>query len=522
MIFRDKIDVVVNKYAAKIAIVCREYEKGITFKDLDRHANSIVNGLRAEGLEKGEKIALLCGNCHHYREMFWVAAKGGFVLVPINTRWQPQEILQIIDNSEAASLVISSEFKAAVDAVKKDLRCVRRFFCVDAAIEGFRGLDAFTRNSSAEPAGITLSEDDLLWFQYTSGTTGMPKGAMLTQGIASAIIDICCPTLWRKGLFGENSRALQLLPSYSFAGIAFDLMYQWIGAPTVIMEKFDPSKMMALIEAHKITDCHIVPVILSFLLNSPDFGRYDLSSLQCVTYGGSPMAPELLKKGLEKIGPVFMQDYGCSEAGALTFLDIEDHVLEGPPEKTRRLSSCGKPIAEVDVKVLNENGQPVEPDEIGELTTRSDMVMKGYWKMPEETAQVLKDGRFYTGDLCTVDEQGYIYIKDRKKDMIISGGFNIYPYEIESVLAAHPAVQDVAVIGIPDELWGEAVCALVKYRRDAKVDEKEIIDWTRQHLAGYKKPKVVVAVDEIPRTATGKILKRELRAQYWKNRDRRV
>ncbi len=522
MIFRDKIDGIVKKHAAKIAVVCREHEKGITFKDLDRHSNSILNGLRAEGLKKGEKIALLCGNCHHYREMFWVGAKGGFVLVPINTRWQPQEILQVIDNCEATNLVISAEFKAAVDAVKKDLRCVQRFFCVDSEIAGFRGLNPFGKNFSAEPVNVRLSEDDLLWFQYTSGTTGSPKGAMLTQGIASAIIDICYTAIRRKGLFGENSRALQLLPSYSFAGVAFDLMYQWIGAPTVIMEKFDTSKMMALIEKHKITDCHIVPVILNFLLNSPDFGKYDLSSLECVTYGGSPMAPELLKKGLEKIGPVFMQDYGCSEAGALTFLDIEDHVLEGPPEKIRRLSSCGKPIPEVDVKVLNEDGRPVEPGEIGELTTRSDMVMQGYWKMPEETALVLKNGRFYTGDLCTVDEEGYIYIKDRKKDMIISGGFNIYPYEIESVLAAHPAVQDVAVIGIPDEVWGEAVCALVKYRKDAKVDEKEIIGWTQPHLAGYKKPKVVVAVEEIPRTITGKILKRELRAQYWKDRDRKV
>ena len=521
MIYRDAIQQVVEKYGERIAVICKK-EEGITHNDLNRSSNAIISGLYDAGLKKGDKIALYLGNCHHYREMFWVAGKGGFVLIPVNGRLQPREVLYIINNSGAQCLVIAAEYEKTISEIREDLKSIRHYYSVDPGIEGYTYLGDLIKQYPADDPNIDLAEDDLLWFQYTSGTTGLPKGAMLTQGIAGAIIEIGYKAIKEKVHFGEDTRALQLLPSYSFSGIGFDMLYQWIGALTVIMESFDPGNMMALIEKHRITDCHIVPVILNFLLNSPDFGKYDLSSLGCITYGAAPMPPELLKQGIEKIGPIFMQDYGASEAGVLTMLGIEDHVLEGPPEKVRRLSSCGKPIPGVSVKVLNEAGEEVNPGEIGELTTKSDMVMKGYWMMPEETENVLKDGRFFTGDLCTVDEEGYIYIKDRKKDMIISGGFNIYPFELESVLQEHPAIIDAAVFGIPDEQWGEAVCAQVVLGQGMKASEEEIIAFMKQNLASYKKPKKIEFVDQIPRTLTGKILKRELRAKYWEGRDRKV
>jgi long-chain acyl-CoA synthetase len=299
-------------------------------------------------------------------------------------------------------------------------------------------------------------------------------------------------------------------------------MYQWIGAQTVIMDHFDTVEMMRLIEQHRITDCHIVPVVLSMLLNAAELRQYDLTSLRCITYGGAPITPDLLTRGIAHFGPIFMQDYGCSEAGALTFLDIDDHIQAARPGNEHRLLSCGKPFAGVDVKVLDESGNEVRPGEIGELTTRSPMVMKGYWKLPEETGKTLIDGRFFTGDLCTVDEAGYIYLKDRKKDMIISGGFNIYPFELENVLMRHPAVMDAAVIGIPDDEWGEAVCALIVLKPEQAATEDEIIAFMKAHLAGYKKAKRVAFIQEIPRTLTGKILKRQLREPYWQGRDRRI
>ncbi len=521
MIYRDVIKHAIDTYGDRIAIACKK-ESGLTHLDINRTSNAIVARFLDAGLKKGDKIALYMGNCHHYREMFWVAGKAGFVLVPVNGRLKPREVLHIINDSEARALVVGAGNQPVIEEIRSELLTTRLFYSVDPGIEGYTYLGTSTEDYPADDPEVSLTEDDLLWFQYTSGTTGLPKGAMLTQGIAAAIVEICHSAIKDKVHFDQDTKALQLLPSYSFSGAAYDILYQWIGALTVIMESFNPSNMMALIEKHRITDCHIVPVILNYLLESPDFGKYDLSSLACITYGAAPMPPPLLKKGIEKIGPVFMQDYGASEAGALTILDIEDHVVDGPPEKVKRLASCGKPIPGVSVQVLNEKGEEVKPGEIGELTTKSPMVMKGYWKMPEETEATLRDGRFYTGDLCTVDEEGYIYVKDRKKDMIISGGFNIYPFELESVLQEHPAIADAAVFGIPDDQWGEAVCAHVVLREGMKATEDEIIDFMKENLASYKKPKQIEFVGELPRTLSGKILKRDLRKKYWEGRERSV
>lgn len=521
MIYRDMVYEMADRFGDRPAVICSK-EDPITYRDLHHRSNALVAAFADAGLRKEDKIAVYMGNCHHYREMFWSAGKGGFVLIPVNGRLTPREVLYILNHSEARAIVVSREFAPVISQVAPELKYIRHFFSVDPDCTGFIYTGDLVRQGPAGDPDVSAAADDLLWFQYTSGTTGLPKGAMLTHGVAGAFIDIGYRAIAGKIRFGPETRALQLLPSYSFSGIGFDIMYQWVGALTVIMPRFDPGEMMALIEKYRITDCHIVPVILNFLLASPDFGKYDLSSLECITYGAAPMPPEILRQGIEKIGPIFMQDYGASEAGVLTTLDIADHLIDGPPEKVRRLSSCGKPIPGVSVKVQNEAGREVKPGEIGELTVKSPMVMTGYWKMPEETARSLKNGRFYTGDLGTVDEDGYIYIQDRKKDMIISGGFNIYPYELESLLVEHPAVMDAAVFGIPDEKWGEAVCAHVVLKKGASATEDEIIGFMKTHLASYKKAKVVKFVEEIPRTLTGKILKRQLREKYWEGRERRV
>jgi len=523
MIYNERINKMVDMYSNLVGVICGEKE--FTYQEINDISNSIVHGLYDLGLEKGDKIALLSRNCEIYRELLWAAGKGGFVLVPVNARLMPKEILYVINDSEAKILITSKEYLDVLGGIKGDLPKTKHFFSIDPGMDGYIYLKDFLKKNSKDNPQIELKDDDYLFFQYTSGTTGLPKGAIHTQGTTSCIIEM---SELRRSENENNSSVeagsyvLHILPLYSFAGTAFDISYQWRGLPTVILEKFDPSEMMRLIEKYRIAELHIVPVILSLIFNSPDFGKYDLSSLKMITYGGAPIAPVLLKKGIEKFGNIFVQDYGASEAGGITILPTEDHVVDGPPDKVKRLSSCGKPMLGVDVKILNERGEEVKPGEIGEVTIKSPMIMRGYWNLADETEKVLKNGRFYTGDLGTVDEDGYIYLKDRSKDLIITGGFNVYPQEIESVLLEHPAILDVAVIGIPDDIWGESVCALVALKEGKQAKEEEIIDYVKSKIASYKKPKKVEFVDAIPRTLSGKILKKDLRRKYWEGKERKV
>jgi long-chain acyl-CoA synthetase len=360
--------------------------------------------------------------------------------------------------------------------------------------------------------------DDLVWLLYTSGTTGLPKGAMHTHRSVTALVDAAVGNLE----IDEETRSLVATPFYALSGGGWDAICSCMGSMTVIHRNFNPVDVLETIQNERITDVHLVPVMINFIVNCPDFDNFDLSSLKRITYGASPMPPELMKQAMEKIGPIFIQDFGCAEGGLMTVLFEPDHIVDGPKEKTRRLASCGKGLPNLDVRVLNEHGRDVKPGEVGELTIKGDTVMQGYWKMPEATADVLKDGRLYTGDLATVDEDGFIYIVDRKKDMIISGGLNIYPREIEDILFEHPAVLEAAVIGIPDERWGESVKALVVLKPGASCDENELIAHCKDNLGSYKKPKSVEFVDSLPRNPTGKVLKRVLREKYWENEERRV
>lgn len=521
VLYRDLIHHIVTNYGDNTAVICKK-QSGITHRELNASSNAITAGLYDIGLSKGNAIALYMGSNYHYREMFWAIGKGGFVVVPINGRLKALESAYIINDSEAKCLIVSKEFESVVAEIRGELKTIQHFLSVDPGMDGFTWLGEFVNTYPSNDLDVSLSEDDLLWLQYTSGTTGFPKGVMLTQGIAGALAEAGSSAFRALGKFKGETRVLQVVPSYTFAGASWDIFYQGIDATTVIMDRFDASEMMRLIEKYKITEVHIVPVMLKLILDSPDFGKYDLSSLRCITYGAAPMPPELVRRGIEKIGPIFVQDYGGSEFGMATILDDNEHALDGPPERLKRLESCGKPLPGIDVKILNQEGEEVKPGEIGELTVRSPTVMKGYWKMPEETARTLKDGRYFTGDLCTVDEEGFVYIKDRIKDMIISGGFNIYPNEVENVLLKHPAVSETAVFGIPDDRWGEAVCAHIVLKEGVVANENEIIEFVKNNLADYKKPRKVEFVKNIPRNAAGKILRRELRDKYWRGRDRKI
>jgi long-chain acyl-CoA synthetase len=296
------------------------------------------------------------------------------------------------------------------------------------------------------------------------------------------------------------------------------------GGRHVIIPMFNPVQVLQTIQDEKITFTFLAPTMINAVLNHPDVDSYDLSSLRCLAYGASPMPVELLKRGLRKWGQIFLQAFGMTEtAPLLTVLDTEDHRVDGPPEQMRRLASCGKEVFGVEVRVVNPDGRDVRPGEVGEVIARGPNVMLGYWRMPDATAEAIVDGWMHTGDLATVDEENYIYIVDRAKDMIISGGENIYSVEVENALYTHPAVLEAAVIGIPDETWGEAVHAVVVCKPGKSVSAEDLIAHARTQIAGYKVPRSVEFLPEaLPKSGAGKILKRNLREKYWVGKSRRV
>jgi acyl-CoA synthetase (AMP-forming)/AMP-acid ligase II len=321
---------------------------------------------------------------------------------------------------------------------------------------------------------------------------------------------------------GPQTVNLNIGPLTHAAGLMF-MVYYSRGATNIILPGFDEQQILTTIERERVNSLLLIPTMLYRLLMFPDLKAYDLSSVNRIWYGTAPMAVDRLKEGIRRFGNVFRQNYGMTEiAQPITYLGPEDHIVDGTEAQMKRLSSAGRPAMGVEVKVVDQDGGQVKPGEIGEILLKSNKLFKAYWKMPEETAAAFKDGWFHTKDMATVDEEGFVYIVDRKSDMIISGGFNVYPREVEEVIMAHPGVAETAVIGVPDDIWGEAVKAFIVPREGVKLTEEEIIQYCRDKLAGYKKPKSVDFVKEIPKNVYGKINRRELKEIFWKVEDRQV
>ncbi|MBW2031326.1 MAG: AMP-binding protein, partial [Deltaproteobacteria bacterium] len=365
-------------------------------------------------------------------------------------------------------------------------------------------------------------EDDPLFIFYTSGTTGIPRGALYTHRRAMDDTRRFVITL---GLEHQEIQ-VQVMPLFHVGGSKNFWGYFFVGATNVIMSKssFDPAATLETIQRERATDIHIVPTHLAAFLALPNVDDYDLSSLKRMFYAASPMPLELLKKGIEKWGPVFVQNYGSTEDGPnVTSLSRYQHTaLFGSPEDQKRLASAGFPQIGVHVRIVDEGGKDVEPGKVGEIIVRSNGIMQEWWRKPDDTRETISEGWVHTGDMGKYDERGYIYIVDRKKDMIVSGGENVYPREVEEVLYRHPSVKECAVIGIPDPYWVEKVHALVVLKEGKGLEAKELIDFCKARLAGYKAPKTMEFVSSLPKSPAGKILKRELRKKYWEGMDRNI
>jgi len=486
----------------------------VTFSQFNARVNSLIHALQAMGVKKGDVIGILSWNCLGYIEFYGAAMKGGFIASPFNPRLREQELEYIINYSEANILFVGTELMEMANQLRPHLPKVKNFISLEASVpDMLYHRDLLTSYSEAEP-DVQVDEDDLAGIVYTSGTTGVPRGALYTQ---RCFIDDSKTLVMNMGLY-PGHRRVQITPLFHIAGNTHFRSSLYIGGCNIIMKFFDPTATLQIIHDERATHMDFVPTHLVAMLNVPDLDKYDISSMKLLWYGASPMPLEVLKKGMKVFGPIFAQGYGQSETGpGICHLSKEDHnVLDRPEKEQRKLTSAGRPDIGVQVRIVDEEGNDVEPGEVGEIIARSKHIMVEYWHKPEETKEALINGWVHTGDMGYYDDEGYIYIADRKKDMIISGGENVYPREVEEVLYQHPAVLEAAVIGIPDPYWVEKVHAVVETRKGVSTTAEEIIAFCKKHIAGYKVPKDIEFVDSLPKNPAGKILKKELREKYWK------
>lgn len=491
-------------------------DRTVTFGELHDRSSQAAQALRAAGVEFGHRVAFIEKNGAEFYEVTFGLAKLGAVCVAVNWRLAAPEMKQIIDDAKAEVVVVGPDFFGQVEQIEGDLERVHTIVAIGDH-ERWPSWDEWIAGHPAEDPGVETTGDDVAFQLYTSGTTGLPKGVMLKNdnffGAISGTAD-----MWR---FTPDSVNLAMMPSFHIAGAGWGMVGLYFGCKNVVMRDIDPGAILKAIPEHRITNAFMVPVVIQFLLMTPGVEETDFSSLRALVYGASPITDDVLKKGIERFGCEFIQVYGLTETtGAITQLDGADHDPENRPELLR---SCGKPYPWVEMRIVDGDGNDVETGTVGELWTRSGQNMVGYWDNPEATAAaVTPDGWFKTGDAGYLDEDGFVYLHDRVKDMIVSGGENVYPAEVENALMTHPEVADVAVIGVPDERWGEAVKAIVVPAADTEPSEDDLIAHARTLLAGFKLPKSVDFATDLPRNPSGKLLKRELREPYWEGVDRRV
>jgi long-chain acyl-CoA synthetase len=514
----ELIDRYAKYYGSKVAVVFEN--KRLSFEEVNQRANKLSNSLLELGIKKGDRVASLNRNCSQHIEIMLARYKIGAVDVTLNPRLSATEIAWQVNDSEAETLIIEEDQISKIVSIRSELKRVKNIIAISSTTEDMLDYETFLEQGSTVKPNVTTTDDELGRIIYTAGTTGRPKGIFLARrsdlSITRNLLLDMIPHLNCHDIF------LGLQPLYH-AVFTFVLPCWIRGATHVIVREFRGEAAFPVIQQEKVTVIKTVPTVLIRLIDHPDLIKYDLSSVHTIIYGASPMPVERLKQGMKIFGPVFIQNYGLSEAPmTVCTLRRDEHILEGKHEEVARLASVGRPYTFVEVRVVDEGGRDVAPGETGEIIVRGDHIMTAYWKRPEETAETLRDGWVHTRDMGKMDREGYFFLVDRKSEMIISGGLNVYPGEVEQVLYRHPAVQEVAVFGVPDEKWGEAVKAVVVIKPNMVVTEDELKDFCKAHLASYKKPQSVDFVDNLPKSPEGKVLRRELRDPYWKGLERRV
>jgi long-chain acyl-CoA synthetase len=492
-------------------------DRTLTFGELDRRSSQVAQALAAEGIGPDDRVAFLDKNGVEYFELLLGGGKLNAVNVAVNWRLAPPEVAGIVQDAQAKVFIVGEEFVPVLDKIEAELTGVKKIVVIGGHAR-HQDYESWVSAQPADDPGIESKPEDVAFQLYTSGTTGLPKGVMLTNANLFSLLPYAAPD-WG---FDENSVNLVAMPLFHIGGSGYATVGLFVGCHTILMREVDPMAMLQLIPEKDITNVFAVPAVLQFMLMVPGVGEMDFSALRTIVYGASPISVEVLSKSIETFGCDFIQAYGMTETtGAIVCLMPEDHDPHGP--NAHRLRAAGKAMSGVELRLVTPEGDDAEVGEVGEIWARTGQNMKGYWQKPDETAAtVTPDGWLKTGDAGYLDTDGYLYIHDRVKDMIISGGENVYPAEIENALMSHPSIADVAAIGVPSEKWGETVKAIVVRAEGADPTPEEIIAFSRERLAGFKCPTSVEFVGELPRNPSGKILRRELRAPFWEGKERGV
>jgi long-chain acyl-CoA synthetase len=467
--------------------------------------------IAALGAAKGDRVAVMLQNSPDYLDLYYSTARAGTMIVPLNTRWHINEIIFTLADSGSKLLFVDERFATLVPQIRAGNTALEHIVFTGTGQCGEGMVDWRTCKDTGALPGEP-DENDIVGLFYTSGTTGGPKGAMLThRNVYSNAIHTMLPPLE----YQTEGKYLHSAPMFHLADAGAIHALTLCGVTHCFLPSFDAEGTLRAIQEHRITNLVLVPTMLNMVLNHPNFDRYDLSSLKRITYGASPMPLPLLQLAMEKLGCEFIQGYGMTEVSpVLTMLKPEDHRLENLDRAFAPVKSAGKPVTGVEVRVVDYNDNDVPVGEVGEIIARGPNIMKGYWNRPEVNREVLRGGWMHTGDLGALDEEGFLYILDRKKDMIKTGGENVYSPEVESVLCAHPCVLEASVIGVPDARWGETIRAVVVARPGTAVTEPEIIAWCRDRLTHFKCPTSAVFAETLPKGGTGKVQKNILRERF--------
>lgn len=510
-----------QQYPRKTAVVCGN--ERFTYEQFAERAARLAGGLREAGIGPGDRVAFLSMNCHRLLEAYYGVLEAGAVLLPLNIRLAPLELAYILKDAGAKFLFLENQFLCVADSFRKSVPSIQTFALLDAQPQADwlspQNYEAMLAAATPYHADImSFDETSLAELFYTSGTSANPKGVMLThRNVYLHALDVCLA-------FHTTTDTVELhtIPLFHANGWGVTHFLTFQGGTHVMIQRFDPVEVFRLIQRERVQSCALVPTMATALVNCPERPKYDLSSLRRISIGGAASSPTLVREVEQKLGCTCFSGYGLTEtAPVLSLSPMKSGLNWHGDDRYEGQAMTGFAIPGVEIRVVDADEQDVPRDgkTIGEIVARSDGVMDGYWRQPEATAEVMRGGWFHTGDMSTWNEDGYLLIVDRKKDIIVSGGENISSLELEKTLLAHPSVYEVAVIPVPDGRWGEVPKALVTLKQQSRVTEAELLDFCRARLAHYKCPKSVEFLESLPKTGTGKILKRDLRKKYWQGRE---